>query len=207
MVPGTVGTRTLDHPDLYPFWERVEKCDVGVGIHTVTGMYPTVGADLFDHFFGSKAVAMPLTLTVALVSLIAGGIADLFPKLRFGLLETGCGWLPYWLERLDDLHERGEHEPAIYDGLLPRKVSSKRTKPSDLFTSGRMIVSCEPGEKTLPYVVSAVGDQCIMYASDYPHPDSKWPNTVAPIQQAQMSASAKQQILGVNAARLYKLGE
>ena len=70
-----------------------------------------------------------------------------------------------------------------------------------------MIVSCEPGEKTLPYVVSAVGDQCIMYASDYPHPDSKWPNTVAPIQKAEMSAVAKKRILGENAARLYKLGE
>src|SRR6188474_1437147 len=55
------------------------------------------------------------------------------------------------------LHERAEHKPSIYDGLLSRKMS---------VTNGRMIVSCEPGEKTLPYVVSAVGDQCIMYASD-----------------------------------------
>ena len=205
MVPGTIGKRTLDHPDLYPFWERVHKFDVGVGVHTVTGMYPTVGADLFDHFFGSKAVAMPLTLTVALVSLIAGGIADLFPKLRFGLLETGCGWLPYWLERLDDLHERGEREPVIYDGVLRRKFAGSRTKPSEFFVSGRMIVSCEPGEKTLPYVVRAVGDQCLMYASDYPHPDSKWPQTVATIQTAEISTSAKARILGENAARLYKL--
>ncbi len=79
--------------------------------------------------------------------------------------------------------------------------------PSDLFTSGQMIVSCEPGEKTLPYVVSTVGDPCIMYASDYPHPDSKWPNTVAPIQKAEMTAVAKKRILGENAPRLYKLGE
>lgn len=114
--------------------------------------------------------------------------------------------MPYWLERLDDLHERGEHEPAIYDGLLRRKSSGKRSKPSDLFASGRMIVSCEPGEKTLPYVVSAVGDQCVMYASDYPHPDSKWPRTVAPIQAANMSDAAKKRILGENAARLYGLG-
>jgi predicted TIM-barrel fold metal-dependent hydrolase len=149
---------------------------------------------------------MPLTLTVVLVSLIAGGITDLFPKLRFGLLETGCGWLPYWLERLDDLHERGEHEPAIYDGLLRRKLSAKRTKPGDLFSSGRMIVSCEPGGRTLPFVASAVGDQCIMYASDYPHPDSKWPHTVAPIQAAELTATAKKRILGENAARLYGLG-
>ena len=91
------------------------------------------------------------------------------------MLETGCGRLPYWLEQFDDLHERGEDEPAIYDGLLRRKISGTRTKPSDLFTSGRMIVSCEPGEKTLPYVVSAVGGQCIMYASDYPTPTANGP--------------------------------
>jgi predicted TIM-barrel fold metal-dependent hydrolase len=70
-----------------------------------------------------------------------------------------------------------------------------------------MIVSCEPGEKTLPYVVSAVGDQCIMYASGYPHPDSKWPNTVAPIQKADISAVAKKRILEENAAQLYGLGD
>jgi predicted TIM-barrel fold metal-dependent hydrolase len=70
-----------------------------------------------------------------------------------------------------------------------------------------MIVSCEPGEKTLPNVVNAVSDQCIMYASDYPHSDSKWPNTVAPIQKVEMSAVAKKRLLGENAARLYKLGE
>jgi hypothetical protein len=33
-----------------------------------------------------------------MVSLVGGGIVDLFPKIRFGLLETGCGWLPYWIE-------------------------------------------------------------------------------------------------------------
>ncbi len=70
-----------------------------------------------------------------------------------------------------------------------------------------MIVSCETGEKPLPYVVSAVGDRCIMSASDYPHPDSKWPNAVAPIQKAEMSAVAKKRILGENAARLDKLAE
>ncbi len=100
--------------------------------------------------------------------------------------------------------KRGAHATAIYDGLSRRKISSKRTKPNALFTSGCMIVSCEPGEKTLPYVVS---DHCIMSASDYSHPDSKWPNTVGPIQQAEMSAAAKKRILGENAARLYGLGE
>jgi hypothetical protein len=205
MVPGTIGTRTLDHPDLYPFWEMVERLYVGVGIHTVTGMYPTVGQELFDHFFGAKAVSMPLTLTTAMVSLVGGGIVDLFPKLRFGLLETGCGWLPYWIERMDEMHERGEKDPRMYEGILSRKTPKSRIKPSELFTAGRMVVSCEPGEIMLPAVVAAAGDKCIMYASDYPHGDSKWPHTVSRIRSAGFSVDTQDRILGQNAARLYNI--
>jgi len=205
MVPGTIGTRTLDHPELYPFWEAVEQLDAGVGVHTVTGMYPTVGQELFDHFWGAKAVSMPLTLTTAMVSLIGGGIVDLFPKIRFGLLETGCGWLPYWVERMDEMHERGETDPRMYDGILSRKHPTSHTKPSELFAEGRMVVSCEPGEIMLPAVIGAVGDKCIMYASDYPHGDSKWPETVSRIRNAGLSVETQNRILGDNAARLYNL--
>jgi len=205
MVPGTIGARALDHPDLYPFWETVEQLDVGVGVHTVTGMYPTVGQELFDHFWGAKAVSMPLTLTTAMVSLVGGGIVDLFPKLRFGLLETGCGWLPYWMERLDEMHERGEKDPRMYDGILNRKRPRSRAKPSELFGKGRMVVSCEPGEIMLPAALAACGDRCIMYASDYPHGDSKWPETVSRIRAAGFSETTQRRILGENAARLYKL--
>jgi hypothetical protein len=205
MVTGTIGTRTLDHPDLYLFWETVEQLDVGVGVHTVTGMYPTVGQELFDHFWGAKAVSMPLTLTTAMVSLVGGGIVDLFPKIRFGLLETGCGWLPYWVERMDEMHERGEKDPRMYDGILNRKRPKSRIKPSELFVEGRMVVSCEPGEIMLPAVIGAVGDRCIMYASDYPHGDSKWPETVSRIRKAGFSNETQNRILGENSARLYNL--
>jgi predicted TIM-barrel fold metal-dependent hydrolase len=205
MVTGTIGPRTLDHPELYTFWETVEQLDVGVGVHTVTGMYPTVGQELFDHFWGAKAVSMPLTLTTAMVSLVGGGIVDLFPKIRFGLLETGCGWLPYWVERMDEMHERGERDPRMYDGVLNRRRPKSRIKPSELFAEGRMVVSCEPGEIMLPAVINAVGDKCIMYASDYPHGDSKWPETVSRVRAAGVSDQTQNRILGENAARLYSL--
>jgi uncharacterized protein len=168
-------------------------------------MYPTVGQELFDHFWGAKAVSMPLTLTTAMVSLVGGGIVDLFPKIRFGLLETGCGWLPYWVERMDEMHERGEKNPRMYDGVLNRKRPKSRIRPSELFADGRMVVSCEPGEIMLPAVINTVGDKCIMYASDYPHGDSKWPETVSRIRKANFSDETQTRILGENAARLYNL--
>ena len=57
----------------------------------------------------------------------------------------------------------------------------------------------------LPAVIDAVGDKCIMYASDYPHGDSKWPETVSRIRKAGLSVETQNRILGDNAARLYNL--
>ena len=57
----------------------------------------------------------------------------------------------------------------------------------------------------LPAVINAVGDKCIMYASDYPHGDSKWPETVSRIRNAGLSQESQNRILGDNAARLYNL--
>ena len=68
-----------------------------------------------------------------------------------------------------------------------------------------MVVSCEPGEVMLPAVIGAAGDQCIMYASDYPHGDSKWPETVSRIRATGFSTETQNRILGDNAARLYNL--
>jgi predicted TIM-barrel fold metal-dependent hydrolase len=106
---------------------------------------------------------------------------------------------------MDEMHERGEKDPRMYEGILSRKTPKSRIKPSELFTAGRMVVSCEPGEIMLPAVIAATGDKCIMYASDYPHGDSKWPYTVSRIRSAGFSVDTQDRILGENAARLYNV--
>jgi predicted TIM-barrel fold metal-dependent hydrolase len=67
------------------------------------------------------------------------------------------------------------------------------------------VFSCEPDEAALPQVVDALGDGCIMYASDYPHGDSKWPNTVSALRSIPgLTEQAQERILGTNAARFYQ---
>ena len=83
------------------------------------------------------------------------------------MLEAGVGWLPYWMERLDEHYE-----------LMPEYVPFLRRKPSEVIRSENFFISCDPDEATLPYVANVVGSDHIFYASDYPHFDGRFPNTV-----------------------------
>ncbi len=127
---------------------------------------------------------------MALVSLFSGHMLERYPNLRFAFLEAGCSWAPYWVARIDEsLRER---EPG-------------RVLASEYVRMGRIAFSCEPDEAALPQTIAALGDSCIMYASDYPHGDSKWPDTVRSIRGIPgLSEETLQRILADNAARFYR---
>src|SRR5262249_56120363 len=67
-------------------------------------------------------------------------------------------------------------------------------------------ISADPDEKVLPGIVQAIGDDNLVFASDYPHPDGIFPGVVAALRDRDdLSDSSKAKILGLNAARLYKV--
>jgi uncharacterized protein len=73
-------------------------------------------------------------------------------------------------------------------------------------TCGRAYYSCEPEEKTIPYVVQWVGEDNILYASDYPHWDSEWPHTVDELlKRGDLDQRVKAKILGQNALSFYNV--
>jgi hypothetical protein len=78
--------------------------------------------------------------------------------------------------------------------------------PSETFAEGRCVVSCEPEEKSLAWVTESLGADKIVYASDYPHWDCEFPNSVRAIsRRAELSDETKRAILCDNARRLYGL--
>jgi hypothetical protein len=117
------------------------------------------------------------------------------PKARLvDMDEEGCGFLPYYLERLDEHFEKRAGEMPI------------ERSPSETFAEGRCVVSCEPEEKSLAWVTESLGADKIVYASDYPHWDCEFPNSVRAIsQRAELSDETKRAILCDNARRLYGL--
>jgi predicted TIM-barrel fold metal-dependent hydrolase len=196
-VPPALGDgRNLDHPSLEPVWEAVAGSGLPLGVHGAPGMHiPVAGADRFDNYVQVHALSFPFDQMIALTALTLGGVLERHPRLRVAFLESGVGWVPYFLERLDEhVEKRG------------RQVPECRRPPSEYVRRGQCLFTCEPEEHGIAWAAGEIGADAIMYASDYPHWDSDFPETVAPIRaRTDLDDAAKVAILGGTAARFYRL--
>ena len=112
-----------------------------------------------------------------------------------GVLECGFGWLPFWARRMD--------EQAVYvGGTAPLK-----RKPSEYLTGGRFFCSIErqEGEDMFNIVTGFLGDHVLMYASDYPHSECQFPNSIDNILAwSSLAPDTRKKLLWDNAARFFK---
>src|SRR2546422_57374 len=167
MVPAVLGTRNLDHRDLEPFYAAAQDLEMPLGIHGAPGIHlPPLGAERFDNYLQVHVVSFPFDMMVATTALVLGGVLERHPRLRVALLESGVGWVPYFFDRLDEhVEKRGRLTPEC------------KREPREYLARGQLHVSCEPEESALPFVTATLGDHFVMYASDYPHWDSDFPNS------------------------------
>jgi uncharacterized protein len=188
-LPCALGLRALDDPFFDDFYALAQELDVPIGFHAGGGRFTY---DRFvDAYATQHALEFPFNVMFAAAALLGGGVMERFPRLRVALLEAGVGWLPYFLERLDEHWEK-------------RRGEMRATRrPSELVAEGRFVVSCEPEEAMLRTVADLVGPDVIAYASDYPHWDAEFPRSVAAIaQRPELPEELKAAILGANARRI-----
>lgn len=160
--PNPVQKRTLSHPAYSRFWAACEHHSTTVLLHEGTHTRVlTTGADRFESHFGQHACSHPMEAMMALLSLIEGGVLEAHAGLRVGLLESGCGWLPYWLWRLDHV------EYAQLAGEVRARV---RRPPSEYFQR-QCWIAMEPTEAMLGQVVTEIGPSRIVFGTDFPHLD------------------------------------
>jgi predicted TIM-barrel fold metal-dependent hydrolase len=194
LFPNVKG-RHLGDSYYFPLYAEAEKLNIPICVHMFLGRYGSdaVGTERVDKFFYSHLFGHPFEQMIALSVIIGEGVLERFPKLRFVFLESGCGWVPYWLERMDEHYE-----------VLGVQLSELRTEPSKLLQRGQIYFSCEPDEKELVHVIDVIGDTWIVFASDYSHFDSRSPGASEPIvTHAQLGEASKRKILNDNARRLY----
>lgn len=195
VTPQHVRERNLDDPAFDVVWAEAERLGVAVLVHgggQAVDQEP-IGVQRFATRLEVHALTHPLGQMIAVDCFTVGGILRRFPRLRVGFMESGCGWLPYWLERLDEHWE-----------LMPEQAPNIDRKPSEYFRDGHAFISCESDEKGLPFAIQTLGDGKVVYASDYYHWDCSFPDTVKMIlERSDLSDSSKRRILGENGKRLY----
>ncbi|MEA2626766.1 MAG: uncharacterized protein QOD06_2811, partial [Candidatus Binatota bacterium] len=121
--PNPFGGRRLNDAAYDPFWREAQELDVAVAVHSSFGTrMPTLGDDRYRDPFFFHMVCHPFELQAACMDLVCGGVLEKFPRLRIAFLESGVGWLGYWLDRMD----------GHYDKMRPY-VPWLRKRPSEYF--------------------------------------------------------------------------
>lgn len=192
--PSTVNGRQWHDRYFDPLWSELQELDVPVCFHEGTG---TVGRQPGDQFGKNKLMAHvaghPIAMMYTSLSLIVGGVLEAFPRLRVALLECNVGWVPFWLDRMDNDFERlGEWD-----------APTLTMKPSRYFLRQCFVgAEEEPG---LPQTVEQIGNDNIVWSTDYPHWDSDYPRASEKFFELPLDAETRRKILWDNCARLYGL--
>jgi predicted TIM-barrel fold metal-dependent hydrolase len=192
--PGCVNLRPWHHPSYDPLWAECERLNVPIAFHGggQTYLRPDFSLEVLDKLMMWHVFNQPLGIMTVAVSLTAGGVLERFPKLRVALLEGNCSWAPWLLYRLDEHYEWVGHYEA----------PDLKRKPSEYFRTN-CFLSVEADEATVDQYVDRYGDDNLVFSTDYPHADSKFPNAVREFMHLPLSEESKRKILWDNWCRLY----
>jgi predicted TIM-barrel fold metal-dependent hydrolase len=196
--PNPFNHRTLGDRYFDPLYELLEDLDVAFATHEFMGLAgPSAGADRFTSFVEWHTCVHPMEAQMAMLSMIVRGVFERFPRLRVAYMEAGCGWLPSWLHRIE------EHVELA--GWL--ETPDCKRSPLEYFQRNCWITT-EPDEPHAYHVIDEMGDDRILFETDYPHPDSKYPRAVATfLAQEKLSDESKRKILWDNAVDFYRFPE
>ncbi len=195
LLPSVTNNRTPLYGShvFHEIYDEAQRLDVPLTIHG--GVSQNLGLDRVASFLEAHMLEHPFGLFIQITNMMFQGVFQEFPTLRMAYLEAGAGWVPYWMERLD------EH----YEYLQPT-VPLMKKPPSDYMRSEQVYYSFEPDEHTLKFVMDYVGEDRLVFASDYNHGDSKFPHTVASVtERKDLSDMQLRKLMCDNAARLYNI--
>jgi len=185
------------HPAWEPLWKAIHEVELPLHFHT----FPAVPPGLLDKQSGRTRRAAFFTVVsgfqMNLVNILAGvigaAVLERYPNVRISFGESGIGWIPYALDRMDF-----EWEDRFRDlGLT--------MKPSDYWR--RQCKATFQFDKIGTKLIDDMGVETLMWGSDYPHPDGVWPQSSRFIQEqfGHLPADVMHKITCENAGKFYGL--
>src|SRR3954451_4272185 len=119
------------HPTFEPQWTKGTRMGTWENVKQLRLLATVAGADGVRHQF---------------TTLFDFGVFDKFPRLKMLVLESGGGWIGYWLDRID----------AVYSHTVIGSRVPLKNKPSDYFRE-RIWISCDPDERIIPALAARYG--------------------------------------------------
>jgi uncharacterized protein len=206
----TSDPQDLAAPDLAseawdPFWAVCAGHQLPVHFHigaSVTGMgfygqYPWPSQPI-DTKLAIGGTLLFVGNARVVTNLILSRVFDRHPDLQVVSVESGCGWIPFILETLD--YEMSENAPA--------DLRKMKKMPSEYFKSNLYATLWfERNFNRLPDLVDTVGEDRVLFETDFPHPTCLYPDPLKAVEArfAVLSEEARNKILGGNARALYRI--
>ncbi|MCH7606781.1 MAG: amidohydrolase, partial [Chloroflexi bacterium] len=183
------------HDNYYdPLWEELQRLGVPLSFHEGGKVdLPQAGSNFETHML-YHTCTHSMGMMLAVVDVVGGGVLERFPSLTVAFLEGNCSWAPWLLWRLDEHYEM----TGRYDH------PDLKLEPSEYFKR-QCFVSVECDESPAEYVARFGLENNVVFSTDYPHADSKYPGSVERFLQLPFSDETKTKFLWDNCARLYGL--
>jgi uncharacterized protein len=211
-IANSAELRPLWDPYWNPLWDAINATGLPLHFHTVSGYLPEhvkkfvfMGSDpsragaevtpaelrVARSAFATNITQFQMNMANILTSMIFSGVLERCPRIKIVLGESGIGWIPYILHRMD-----AEWEDQFKD------------LPLTMPPSGYWRRQCWATYQTDPIGIKLIDDlgaDKIMWGSDFPHPDGVWPDSQEYIQKelGHLPADVRRKVVCENAGRLY----
>jgi predicted TIM-barrel fold metal-dependent hydrolase len=203
--PQDLGAPDLANEAWDPFWAACAEHGLPVHFHigaSVTGMdfygkYPWASHPI-DTQLAIGGTLLFVGNARVVVNVILSRVFDRHPGLQMVSVESGCGWIPFILEALD--YEMSENAPS--------DLRKMKKMPSEYFkTNLYATLWFENSFNKLRDLVDTVGEDRILFETDFPHPTCLYPDPLHAVEKMMsvLSDEVRLKILGGNARKLYRL--
>ena len=203
LLTAAVANPPIWHESWDAIWAVANETRVPVAfhLHGSETKPPGPGESLLAGI-AAKILGGNMDMIEPLLRITFSGTFEKFPNLRLVLAESGVGWIPWVLSRMDRLYEQFVDNKAYWDenGGIPLKMP-----PSEYFK--RQVRATFEVDSVGMQLLPMIGDHCVMWGSDYPHADSTWPNSRAYLdrQMAGVADDIRRKVTCENARVLYGL--
>ncbi|QIE89837.1 amidohydrolase family protein [Pseudomonas nitroreducens] len=190
--PSLKGQPSIHDPHWEPLWKVCAENKVVINIHIGSGAQAPHAS--MNSPIDAWIITMPISIVNSAADWLHLKALQRYPDLKISLSEGGIGWIPYFLERADFVHEH--HRAWTYADFGGKK-------PSEVFREHFQTCFIDDvfGLKNL----DDIGEDNVAYECDYPHSDTVWPESADMLLNSlkNLSPTAVDKITHGNALRLY----